>query len=96
LNHPNCGSVFKRPPGNYAGTLIEMSGLKGFRIGDVEVSQKHANFIVNRGKGCAEDVRRVIRHVQKTVFERFDVLLEPEVLFVGTFDEPLYTPSLEV
>ncbi|MFP4012666.1 MAG: UDP-N-acetylmuramate dehydrogenase [Chitinispirillaceae bacterium] len=96
LNHPNCGSVFKRPPGNYAGTLIEMSGLKGFRIGDVEVSQKHANFIVNRGKGCAEDVRRVIRHVQKTVFERFDVLLEPEVLFVGTFDEPLYTPLMEL
>lgn len=92
LDKPNCGSVFKRPPGNYAGTLIEMSGLKGFRIGDVEVSQKHANFIVNSGKGCAEDVRRVIRHVQKTVYERYGVMLEPEVLFVGTFDEPLFTP----
>ncbi|MFP4240695.1 MAG: UDP-N-acetylmuramate dehydrogenase [Chitinispirillaceae bacterium] len=92
LEYPNCGSVFKRPPGNFAGTLIEMCGLKGYREGDVEISPKHANFIVNRGEGHAEDVRRVVRHVQKTVHERFDVLLEPEVIFVGQFDEPLYTP----
>jgi UDP-N-acetylmuramate dehydrogenase len=90
LDFPSCGSVFKRPPGNYAGTLIESCGLKGFTLGGAAVSTKHANFIINTGNAKAEDVRGVIRHVQKTVFDKTGVLLEPEVIFVGEFKEPLF------
>jgi UDP-N-acetylmuramate dehydrogenase len=90
LEYPNCGSVFKRPAGNFAGTLIEKCGLKGCRSGDVEISEKHANFIVNKGKGRAEDVRILIRTAQKRVYEHSGILLEPEVLFIGKFDEPLF------
>jgi UDP-N-acetylmuramate dehydrogenase len=93
LNYPSCGSVFKRPPESYAGTLIESCGLKGFKIGGAMVSEKHANFIINTGKAKAEDVRGVIRHVQKAVYEKTGILLEPEVIFVGEFDTPLYTPQ---
>jgi len=85
LDFPNCGSVFKRPAGNYAGTLIESCGLKGTRVGDAEVSEKHANFIVNRGNATAENVRSLIGMIQKTVFQKKGVLLEPEVLFAGEF-----------
>jgi UDP-N-acetylmuramate dehydrogenase len=92
LDLPNCGSVFKRPPGSYAGMLIEQAGLKGFRYGNVSISSKHANFIVNHGNGTAAEVRHLIALAQKTVFERSGVLLEPEVIFAGTFDEPLFTP----
>jgi len=87
---PSCGSVFKRPPNNFAGTLIESCGLKGFKVGMAEVSEKHANFIINTGRAKAEDVRAVIRHVQQTVFEKHGILLEPEVIFLGEFKEPLY------
>ena len=90
VDSPSCGSVFKRPPDEYAGTLIESCGLKGFRAGMAEVSEKHANFIINTGSAKAEDVRAVIRHVQRTVFEKHGVLLEPEVIFLGEFKEPLY------
>ncbi|NLG17588.1 MAG: UDP-N-acetylmuramate dehydrogenase [Fibrobacter sp.] len=93
LEYPNCGSVFKRPPGNYAGTLIEQSGLKGMRVGDMEVSIKHANFIVNRGQGTATDARRLIIKLQKAVYENSGILLEPEVIFAGQFADPLYVPS---
>jgi UDP-N-acetylmuramate dehydrogenase len=93
LDLPNCGSVFKRPPGNFAGTLIEKAGLKGYRHGNVSISSKHANFIVNHGNGTAAEVRRLIVLAQKKVFEQEGVLLEPEVIFAGTFDEPLYTPG---
>jgi UDP-N-acetylmuramate dehydrogenase len=89
LNYPSCGSVFKRPPGNYAGTLIESCGLKGFRIGGAAVSEKHANFIVNAGGAKAEDVRGVIKHVRKIVYENSGILLEPEVIFAGEFEEAL-------
>jgi UDP-N-acetylmuramate dehydrogenase len=92
LEYPNCGSVFKRPPGNYAGTLIEASGLKGLRCGGAEVSTKHANFIVNIGRARADDVRHLIYTIQKRVWEQHNVLLEPEVIFRGHFDEPLFTP----
>jgi len=85
LKFPSCGSVFKRPPGNYAGTLIESCGLKGFTLGGAAVSEKHANFIINTGNAKAEDVRGVIRHVQETVFAKTGVLLETEVIFVGRF-----------
>lgn len=90
IEYPNCGSVFKRPEGNFAGTLIEKCGLKGLKSGDIQVSEKHANFIVNKGNGKAEDVRILIRTVQKRVYEQFGVLLQPEVIFIGTFDEPLF------
>jgi UDP-N-acetylmuramate dehydrogenase len=91
LDLPNCGSVFKNIPGTSAGTLIEKCGLKGFRCGGAEVSSKHANFIVNMNRATAADVRYVIVHIQKTVFEKLGILLEPEVVFVGEFEEPLFT-----
>ncbi len=90
VDSPSCGSVFKRPPNGFAGTLIESCGLKGFKVGMAEVSEKHANFIINTGSAKAEDVRAVIRHVQRTVFEKRGILLEPEVIFLGEFQEPLY------
>ena len=90
VDSPSCGSVFKRPPNGFAGTLIESCDLKGFRIGRAEISEKHANFIINTGSAKAEDVRALIRHVQQTVFEKHGVLLEPEVIFMGEFKEPLY------
>jgi UDP-N-acetylmuramate dehydrogenase len=90
VDSPSCGSVFKRPQGGFAGSLIESCGLKGFKIGMAEVSGKHANFIINTGSAKAEDVRAVIRHVQRVVFEKHGVLLEPEVIFLGEFQEPLY------
>ena len=94
LSFPNCGSVFKRPPGNFAGTLIEASGCKGMRYGGAEVSEKHANFIINTGKATAADVRHLIVTVQKRVWEHRAILLEPEVIFTGHFDEPLFNPEI--
>lgn len=93
LDYPNCGSVFKRPEGLFAGTLIEQCGCKGLRIGDAMVSTKHANFIVNVGDATAEDVRNLIAQVQHRVFSERGVLLEPEVLFVGEFDSALAAPK---
>jgi UDP-N-acetylmuramate dehydrogenase len=90
LDLPNCGSVFKNIPGTPASVLIERCGLKGYTFGGAEVSSKHANFIVNRGNASAADVRHVIVHIQKTVFETCNVLLDPEVIFVGEFEEPLF------
>ncbi len=83
LNHPSCGSVFKNPPGGKAGKLIEDSGLKGFRIGGAEISQKHANFIINKGSATALDIHQIICHVQKTIKNRFNIQLEPEVHYLG-------------
>jgi len=80
---PSAGSVFKRPPGHYAGPLIEQAGLKGCRIGDAEVSTLHAGFIVNVGNATANDVLALIKHVQSTVQEKFDVTLEPEIRIIG-------------
>lgn len=83
LDHPSCGSVFKRPEGNYAGTLIEKCGLKGFRIGGAQVSEKHANFILNIDHATSADIYNVMLHVQKTVEEQTGVRLEMEVRFIG-------------
>lgn len=79
LQVPNAGSIFKRPMGNFAGTLIEQAGLKGFTIGGAAVSRKHAGFIVNTGNATAKDVLRLIRHIQNVVEEKFQVKLETEV-----------------
>ena len=83
LSLPNSGSVFKNPPGDTAGRLIEAAGLKGYRVGDAAVSIKHANFIVNQGAATAADVRAVIEHVRKTVKEHSGVDLEPEIVIAG-------------
>ena len=79
----SCGSVFKNPAGDHAARLIESAGLKGMRIGDAQVSEKHANFIINCGQARASDLERLILHVQATVQQRLGILLEPEVRIVG-------------
>lgn len=83
LDFPSCGSVFKRPEGNFAGTLIEKCGLKGFSIGGAQVSEKHANFIINRSDASSKDIYDLINHVQRTVYEKTGVMLEKEVKFIG-------------
>ncbi|WP_124727708.1 UDP-N-acetylmuramate dehydrogenase [Staphylospora marina] len=83
LQFPCAGSVFRNPPGDHAGRLIQESGLKGFRIGDAEVSELHANFIINRGQATAADILGLIRHIIRTVEEKHGVRLEPEVLVIG-------------
>lgn len=83
LHMPSAGSVFKRPEGYFAGKLIEDAGLKGYRIGGAEVSEKHAGFIVNAGGATAADVIDLICHIQKTVYDRFGVMLEREVCILG-------------
>jgi UDP-N-acetylmuramate dehydrogenase len=83
LGLPSAGSVFRNPPGDSAGRLIEASGLKGLRMGGAVVSDKHANFIVNDQKGTASDVRRLAEHVQTEVQVRQGVPLELEIEFLG-------------
>jgi len=83
LGERSCGSVFKNPPGDHAARLIESAGLKGYRVGDAVVSDKHANFIVNDGSARARDIEAVIQHVQDTVQRLHGVALEPEVRIVG-------------
>src|SRR5690606_2527068 len=83
LRVPSCGSVFRNPPGDHAGRLIEAAGLKGLTEGGAMVSQKHANYIVNTGKATAADIETLIRTVQAEVEQQFGVLLEPEVRIVG-------------
>lgn len=87
LDYGSCGSVFKRPPGQYAGTLIEQAGCKGMRIGGAMVSPKHANFIVNYEHATAQDIFELIRKVQHMVYQKFKVWLELEVKLVGFSDE---------
>ena len=82
----SCGSVFTNPPGNHAARLIESAGLKGFRIGDASVSEKHANFIINHGNATSEDLERLIGHVQETVEREHGVRLNPEFRIMGTTD----------
>ena len=86
LAQPNTGSIFRNPPGDHAGRLIEAAGLKGARIGDAIVSEKHANFIVNAGQASATDVRALMRRCQAEVKVRFGVDLVPEVELVGEWD----------
>ncbi|AJD89409.1 UDP-N-acetylenolpyruvoylglucosamine reductase [Jeotgalibacillus malaysiensis] len=83
LEYPSCGSVFKRPPGHFAGKLIQESDLQGVQIGGAQVSLKHAGFIVNKGDATAKDYLNLVKHVQKTVKEKFGVDLEKEVRVIG-------------
>ena len=82
-NQPSCGSVFKNPEGDHAARLIEASGLKGYRIGGAQVSEKHANFIINTGTATAEDIEQMITYVQTQVAQKYDILLQTEVCIVG-------------
>ena len=77
------GSMFKNPPGDYAGRLIEAAGLKGTRIGGVEISPLHANFFINHESATASDVFKLIRLAQKAVFDSFGIDLELEIELIG-------------
>jgi len=94
LTQPNSGSVFVNPSGNFAGRLIEQAGLKGARRGGAQISEKHANFIVNLGDATAADVIELIALARSTVLSTAGVELHPEVRLVGTFRSPL-PPVLE-
>lgn len=86
LELPSCGSVFRNPPGHKAAQLIDGCGLKGFTIGEAQVSLKHANFIVNLGDATAADILGVIEHVKSTVKREKNVELQTEVVRMGEFD----------
>jgi len=82
-NRPSCGSTFKRPPGDFPGRVIEAAGLKGTRVGQIEVSPVHANYFVNLGGGTAEEALELIELVRRKVRERLGIELEPEVRVIG-------------
>lgn len=83
VGQPSAGSTFRNPPGDYAARLIEAAGLKGFRLGGAQVSEKHANFIINTGSATAADIEALIRHVQQIVEQRSGIRLQTEVHIVG-------------
>lgn len=82
LEYPSAGSTFKRPEGHFAGKLIEDAGLRGYRVGDAQVSEKHCGFVINRGNATAAQVRELIAHVQEKVFQMSGIKLEPEVKII--------------
>ena len=83
LGYPNAGSVFRNPPGDSAGRMIDVAGFKGYKVGDAQVSTIHANFIINLGNATAEDVMALITQIKTEVFSRFGVVLQPEIKFLG-------------
>lgn len=83
LEYPSAGSTFKRPEGHFAGKLIEDAGLKGFRVGGAQVSEKHSGFVINRDHATSAEICSLMEQVQQKVLEKFGVRLEPEVKFVG-------------
>ncbi len=85
LEYPSAGSTFKRPEGYFAGKLIEDAGLKGFSVGDAQVSEKHCGFVINRGTATSSQINELIIKVQKKVLDNFGVELEPEVIRLGEF-----------
>jgi UDP-N-acetylmuramate dehydrogenase len=85
LEYPSAGSTFKRPEGYFAGKLIEDAGLGGYTVGGAQVSEKHKGFVINKGGATAKDVKELVEHVIKTIKEKDNVTLEPEVLFLGEF-----------
>lgn len=82
LEYASAGSTFKRPEGYFAGKLIEDSGLKGYRVGDAQVSEKHCGFVINRGNATAAEVIQLMKEVQEKVYDMFGVRLEPEVKII--------------
>ena len=82
LDLPSCGSAFKRPEGYFAAALIEQAGLRGFAIGGAQISEKHCGFVVNRGGATQEDIHALLKHVRNTVYEKFQVELEPEMILL--------------
>ncbi|NIR73256.1 UDP-N-acetylmuramate dehydrogenase [candidate division KSB1 bacterium] len=80
---PSAGSVFKNPPNDFAGRLIEACGLKGFRIGGAQISEMHANFILNVGGAKAQDIKAIIGHAKSEVSKRLDITLEEEIRYLG-------------
>lgn len=87
FGYPNCGSVFRNPPGDYAGRLIEAAGLKGRRVGRAEVARQHANFILNLGGARARDVRELIELIRAELKRRYQVELATEIHFVGEWSD---------
>jgi UDP-N-acetylmuramate dehydrogenase len=83
LSWPSAGSTFKNPDNNHAAKLIEDCGLKGFKIGDAKISEKHANFIINLGAAKAKDIEDLIKHIKKIVFKETKIKLIPEVEIIG-------------
>lgn len=82
LDMPSAGSTFKRPEQGYAAALIDEAGLKGYSVGGAEVSQKHAGFVVNRGGASFKDVLKLMEHIQRRVYERSGIMLEPELKII--------------
>ena len=85
LEYPSAGSTFKRPEGMFAGKLIMDAGLRGYSVGDAQVSEKHCGFVINKGNATAKEISTLIYDVQDKVKESFGVTLEPEVIFIGDF-----------
>lgn len=85
LEYPSAGSTFKRPEGYFAGKLIEDTGLRGFRVGDAQVSEKHCGFVINRGNASASEIMELMNQVSARVEEKYGVALEPEVRRLGEF-----------
>ena len=83
LEYASAGSTFKRPEGFFAAKLIDDAGMKGYSVGDAQVSEKHAGFVVNKGKASAEDVLVLMSRIQAAVKEKFGVDLKPEVRIIG-------------
>lgn len=87
LEYPSAGSTFKRPEGYFAGKLIEDAGLRGYRVGGAQVSEKHCGFVINTGDATTSDVVQLIHDVQNIIWNKFKVKLEPEIKFLGDFTE---------
>jgi len=83
LEWPSCGSVFKNPYPHYAGQLIEQSALKGLQQGDAMISDKHGNFIINKGQATAQDIEILIQKIQEVVYKKFQILLQTEIHYLG-------------
>jgi UDP-N-acetylmuramate dehydrogenase len=85
LEYPSAGSTFKRPEGYFAGKLIMDAGLRGYQVGNAQISEKHCGFVINKGGATAADIMTLITEVRQIVFDKFGVMLEPEVRLLGEF-----------
>ena len=85
LEYPSAGSTFKRPEGYFAGKLIMDAGLRGYAVGDAQVSEKHCGFVINRGNATAAEILQLMKDVQERVKKQSGVTLEPEVKMIGEF-----------